>query len=523
MRARYAHFTVSGPGPDRLPDEPDYSTTRVGDELPIGPDPHRRAEFADVGRLARRGLKAAVQAARVDERPTLASLIGGHLGGATSEAEVSTQRWARHEGINMQLALDAWLSEPGRTHTSYGVPIGPDIGLAELVAGTSAYGMEDMPPVGIARVNLASGPGQMTPCASSVIHLVTEDDRRVVFFARLADPRRGMEHNMVEIVSDDPGAGELISAQLRELSALLNAFRGHVLSIGQDPFGFGEGLLQFEERPTLTRDQLILDDALLAAIERQVVGVARHREALLAGGQHLKRGVLLYGPPGVGKTHTVRYLASTLPQTTVLTISGEALALIGVACSAARSLQPALVVIEDVDLIAEDRGMHPGQHPLLFELLNEMDGLDGDADVCFLLTTNRADLLETALSARPGRVDQAIEIRLPDLDARRRLFELYVGSLDIQVTPEQLDAALLRADGVTASFLKEFARRAALFALERTGGEQDSVIRVTADDLQAALEDLLAARNALTRRLLGSATGEVFEADFDGDSDPGFE
>ena len=51
------------------------------------------------------------------------------------------------------------------------------------------------------------------------------------------------------------------------------------------------------------------------------------------------------------------------------------------------------VVIEDVDLIAEERDHYGGETPLLFTLLNEMDGLDEDADVIFLLTTNRADLL----------------------------------------------------------------------------------------------------------------------------------
>ncbi|HEX7992369.1 MAG TPA: AAA family ATPase, partial [Streptosporangiaceae bacterium] len=51
-----------------------------------------------------------------------------------------------------------------------------------------------------------------------------------------------------------------------------------------------------------------------------------------------------------------------------------------------------------------------GENPLLFELLNEMDGLAADNDVTFLLTTNRADLLEEALAARPGRVDHAAEL-----------------------------------------------------------------------------------------------------------------
>ena len=60
----------------------------------------------------------------------------------------------------------------------------------------------------------------------------------------------------------------------------------------------------------MSADQLILAPETLAQVQRQVVEVARHKSRLLAAGQHLKRGLLLYGPPGVGKTHTVRYLTS---------------------------------------------------------------------------------------------------------------------------------------------------------------------------------------------------------------------
>jgi ATP-dependent 26S proteasome regulatory subunit len=158
-----------------------------------------------------------------------------------------------------------------------------------------------------------------------------------------------------------------------------------------------------------------------------------------------------------------------------------------------------MIVVEDVDLIAEDRGMHPGQHPLLFQLLNEMDGLAEDADVVFLLTTNRADLLEPALAARPGRVDQAVELTLPDREARRALFELYRGDLAVDVSG--LDDVLDRTDGVTASFLKELLRRAALFAAERTA---DGPLSVSAADLTAGLDELLGTRNAMTRTLLGA-------------------
>lgn len=186
-------------------DEPEFSTRPLSRIVSSGPDPDRRPEVADVGRLARRGLRAAVRAARADERPGLSDLIGEHLGPARTDAEVATQRWARHDGVNMQRAMDAWLAEPGRERRSYGVPVGYDVGLAELVAGSNAYGMGDVEPAAVARVNLPCGPGQVQACASAVVHLVTEPGRRVVFFARLGDPRHGVDHCTVEIVSDDPG------------------------------------------------------------------------------------------------------------------------------------------------------------------------------------------------------------------------------------------------------------------------------------------------------------------------------
>jgi ATP-dependent 26S proteasome regulatory subunit len=160
-----------------------------------------------------------------------------------------------------------------------------------------------------------------------------------------------------------------------------------------------------------------------------------------------------------------------------------------------------VIVVEDVDLIAEERSRYDGETPLLFTLLNEMDGLEEDADVVFLLTTNRADLLEPALASRPGRVDQAVQIELPDRESRRRLIELYRGSLEIDLT--RIDTILDRTDGVTASFLKELLRRAAVVAADREDEPETVGIRVSVDDLDTALEDLLDTRNQMTRAVLG--------------------
>lgn len=129
------------------------------------------------------------------------------------------------------------------------------------------------------------------------------------------------------------------------------------------------------------------------------------------------------GRPGTGKTWSVSYLRSRMTERTTIVINGGPGIHVGLGQSVAlaRTLQPATVVVEDVDLIAHERTM-PGQdtNALLFQLLNEMDGLGEDADVIFVLTTNRVELLEPALAMRPGRIDQAIEIGLPDDACRTR-------------------------------------------------------------------------------------------------------
>jgi ATP-dependent 26S proteasome regulatory subunit len=240
--------------------------------------------------------------------------------------------------------------------------------------------------------------------------------------------------------------------------------------------------------------------------------VARHVSWLRASGQHLKRGVLLHGLPGTGKTHTVRYLLGQMPGVTVVVLTGAALSQIAAACSVARALPPSVVVVEDVDLIAEQRDSRSGQHPVLFQLLNEMDGLGEDADVAFLLTTNRADLLEPALAQRPGRVDHAAEIPLPDADARRRLMRLYQRDLVLEVASAA--AVIARTEGVTASFLKELLRRAAMYAAEDAAGPGPGAAADRGDaaagpltvrdaHMTAALDELLDSRNQLTRALLG--------------------
>jgi len=465
-----------------------------------------RLRLSDVGKLVRRVQRRIVGAARAEDRVTFRKLLVEHLGDDPSSLDVVQESWPTYDHVNVQGGLDAWLEKAGRSHRLVGVVNfrHREFGLSELMRSAEPPGMHGLSPGNVARLNLACGPsGQVRPCVVCAVYLVTQGQRRAALLFRMGRLDMDQRATSLEIVADDPDLAAQIAAEVRHLALEHNVYRRQVVAFSHDMFGERDTVLSFHIRPAMTADELILPEDTISAITRQVVGVARHRRQLLTARQHLKRGVLLYGPPGVGKTHTVRYLMSQLTETTIVQLSGNTLHMIGAACSVARTLQPAMIVIEDVDLIAEDRGMHPGAHPLLFQLLNEMDGLAEDADVVFLLTTNRADVLEPALAQRPGRVDQAVALDLPDRDARRRLFTLYRGALDVDES--RLESVLARTEGVTASFLKELLRRAAVLAADAVDtARATGRLAVTADQLDAALDELMDTRNAMTRVLLGA-------------------
>jgi ATP-dependent 26S proteasome regulatory subunit len=189
---------------------------------------------------------------------------------------------------------------------------------------------------------------------------------------------------------------------------------------------------------------------------------------------------------------------------TTLLVTAEEMGILPEYIALARLLQPALVVIEDADLIARDRSdaRSACDEVMLNRLLNELDGLRERADVFFILTTNRPDTLEPALASRPGRIDQAIEFPLPDEALRRRLVTLYARTLRLS-DPLVADLAH-RTDGASPAFIKEFMRRIAQVHLDAEADPSSEVSRSTAE---AALHEMLFSGGALNTRLLGGEAG----------------
>ncbi len=289
-------------------------------------------------------------------------------------------------------------------------------------------------------------------------------------------------------------------AELQQAVHAARSYRGKILSLDGDADYSGRSHgVTVHRLPAVDRDDVILPEPALKLLDRNVLRFVGTRDALRRLGQSTRKGILLYGPPGTGKTHTIRYLATNLPGHTTLLITAEQVGLLGPYMTLARLLQPTMVVIEDVDLIASDRDdMGPCEESLLNKLLNEMDGLKEDADILFVLTTNRPEALEAALAGRPGRIDQAIEVPLPDATGRGKLVRLYGRGLPLD--EPIVTEAVHRTEGVSAAFIKELMRRIAQSSLARDDGNS-----VTSDDIDEALDDMLFTGGRLNVKLLGGA------------------
>jgi ATPase family associated with various cellular activities (AAA) len=448
------------------------------------------------------------------DRLVVPGLITGFLGPERAAHSVVTRNLPPFEHVNLQTALDAWSDRPGRAVEVRGISVPPHQTppeLQQLIAG------DLLPPLRLvapALSDLPNGPGSTLGCLKYALLLVddAEDGRYVLLVQGPNDHHLGLD---VEVAGLPVDRAQRVLAQLDELRGELNVYRGHLLDVSLSPMG---GVtLGFAAPAGLARDDVVLPDAVLARVERHALGVAAHRDALLAAGQHLKRGLLLYGPPGTGKTHTVRYLLGQMTGYTRLVLTGRSLVAVGGVTELARALQPSVVVLEDVDLVAEERSLGPSSSPVLFDLLDAMDGAAADADLLFLLTTNRADLLEPALAARPGRVDVAVEIALPDAPARERLLSLYGRGVPLELTADDIAVAVERTHETTASFLKELIRRSMLEALADDTARPDDTAApdgavapgstvlptVTGVHVSRALDDLLDSAQSVTRTLLG--------------------
>jgi len=227
------------------------------------------------------------------------------------------------------------------------------------------------------------------------------------------------------------------------------------------------------------------------ALTEAVLWPLQHPDTFARLGVDPPRGVLLYGPPGCGKTYVVRALAST-GQLSVLAVKGSELMDKWVGSSEravrelfrrARDSAPSLVFLDEVDALAPRRGQSFDSgvtDRVVAALLTELDGVDPLRDVVVLGATNRPDLIDPAL-LRPGRLERLVFVEPPDADARREILRAAGKSVPLSDDVD-LDEVAAELDGYSAADCVALLREAALTAMRRSIDAAD----VTAADLEAA-------------------------------------
>lgn len=431
-----------------------------------------------------------------DEQRMLTTALSGYLGQPGGELPVVAESFSAHRFADLDIALEK-LAGSDPEATLVGMGGGQQrhhVDLADVFHEGYGYIPVSQPDY----VNLPTGPDSYRQALALGIRLFRYQGSPMAVMQRAADPQSGRNTPSLSVLTADRAVAAAFLADIQAELSSNSILRGQVVSFTHNPYGQEAAGVSFLVRPQLAEKDVILPPGVLGKVSAHVLGIAGHRSELQRRGQHLKRGVLLYGPPGTGKTHTVRRLLSASEGTTAVLLSGGSLAAVSEAAKLARAMAPSLVILEDIDLVAEDRSFGHGPQPLLFEVLDALDGLDADADVAFIMTTNRVDVLERALAQRPGRVDLAVEIAMPDTGSRARLLALY--SPDGMFSPQALERAAEQSEGATASFARELVRRAILSALTAEEEPGDT-------HLLLAVEELMGQGEELTRSLLGAAAG----------------
>jgi transitional endoplasmic reticulum ATPase len=229
------------------------------------------------------------------------------------------------------------------------------------------------------------------------------------------------------------------------------------------------------------------------ALTEAVLWPLQHPDTFARLGVEPPKGVLLYGPPGCGKTFVVRALASS-GRLSVHAVKGAELMdkWVGSSEKAVRELfrrardsAPSLVFLDEIDALAPRRGQSFDSgvtDRVVAALLTELDGIEPLRDVVVLGATNRPDLIDPAL-LRPGRLEKLVFVEPPDADARREI--LRTAGKSVPLSPEvDLDALAGELDGYSAADCVALLREAALTAMRRSIDAAD----VTAADVAKARE-----------------------------------
>lgn len=261
-------------------------------------------------------------------------------------------------------------------------------------------------------------------------------------------------------------------------------------------FGRSRAKRAGENTPKVTFEDVAgIDEAKQELVE--IVDYLKNTKKYVALGAKIPKGILLTGPPGVGKTHVARAVAGEAG-VPFFHISGSDFVemFVGVGAARVRDLfetakahKPCLIFIDEIDAVGRQRGAgmgggHDEREQTLNQLLVEMDGFDANTGVIMIAATNRPDVLDPAL-LRPGRFDRQIVVDPPDQVGREFILKIHAKGkpMDEGISMETIAK---RTPGFTGADLANGLNEAALLAARR------GRVKITMGDIEDALDRVMA-------------------------------
>jgi 26S proteasome regulatory subunit T3 len=235
-------------------------------------------------------------------------------------------------------------------------------------------------------------------------------------------------------------------------------------------------MLTAEEKPDVTYSDIGGLDIQKQEIREAVELPLTHFELYKQIGIDPPRGVLLYGPPGCGKTmlakavahHTTASFIRVVGSEFVQKYLGEGARMVRDVFRLARENTPAIIFIDEIDAIATKRfdaqtGADREVQRILLELLNQMDGFDQAENVKVIMATNRSDTLDPAL-LRPGRLDRKIEFPMPDRRQKRLVFSTITTKMNLSEEVD-LEDYVARPDKISSADINSICQESGMHAV----------------------------------------------------------
>ena len=250
---------------------------------------------------------------------------------------------------------------------------------------------------------------------------------------------------------------------------------------GMNPMSMGKvqttGVINSDEIDTSFKDVAGCDEAKYELEE--VVEFLKSPERFEVAGARVPKGVLLEGPPGTGKTLLARAVAGEAGVSFIQVSGSEFIQMfVGVGASRVRDLfklakenSPCVVFIDEIDAVGRKRGEQFGgggneeREQTLNQILTNMDGFEKSDSIIVLAATNRADILDSALT-RSGRFDRKVQVGLPDLGGRRQILDVHLRNKFVEPNTDLEELAALTT-GFSGADIENMANEAAILALRQ--------------------------------------------------------